>query len=170
MCPTCRQHYTGPDLLGLVRARDEQGSTPATKSNLATALKAIPWMGQFAEARRLYEAAVAGWTAQLGPAHVPSYRDSDDQGQPGDPADGHGGASGDAADVRGGGGGQTAQLGPAHADTLRTKGNLAALLMEMGEQVEARRLNEEVLAGQTVQLGPAHPDTLATKGNLAAPG
>ena len=37
----------------------------------------------------------------------------------------------------------------------------------MGEQAEARRLNEEVLAGQTALFGPAHSDTLATKGNLA---
>ena len=68
-CPTCRQHYTGPASLGLARARDEQGSTSATKNNLAIALKD---MGQFAEARRLYEAAVAGHTAELGPAHPDS--------------------------------------------------------------------------------------------------
>ena len=39
--------------------------------------------------------------------------------------------------------------------------------MKMGEQAEARRLYEEVMAGRTVQLGPAHLDTLRTKGSLA---
>ena len=61
---------------------------------------------------------------------------------------------------------QMAQLGPAHSNTLLTKGNLAVLLKQMGEQVEARRMFEEVLAGQTAQLGPAHSNTLRTKGNL----
>ena len=63
--------------------------------------------------------------------------------------------------------GQTAQLGPAHANTLLTKGNLASLLDKMGEWAEARRVYEEVAAGQTVQLGPAHTSTLITKMNLA---
>ena len=63
--------------------------------------------------------------------------------------------------------GFTVQLGPAHTETLRTKGNLATLLMEMGEWAQARRLFEEVVAGQTAQFGPAHIDTLRTKANLA---
>ena len=45
--------------------------------------------------------------------------------------------------------------------------NLAALLEEMGERAEARRLYEEVVAGETAQLGPAHTSTLRTKYNLA---
>jgi hypothetical protein len=48
--------------------------------------------------------------------------------------------------------GQVEQLGPNHASTLLTKGNLAVLLMEMGELVEARRVCDEVLAGWTEQL------------------
>ena len=63
--------------------------------------------------------------------------------------------------------GLATQLGLAHADTLHTKGSLAALLEKMGERTEARRMHEEVLAGQMAQLGPAHADTLVTKGNLA---
>ena len=63
--------------------------------------------------------------------------------------------------------GQTALLGPAHTDTLLTKGNLAGLLEEMGKRAEARRLLEEVVAGQTAQLGPAHTDTLNSKAGLA---
>ena len=66
MCPTCRQDYTGPAALGLAGARDEHGSTLETKNNLANALKG---MGQFAEAWRLLDEAVAGSTAELGPAH-----------------------------------------------------------------------------------------------------
>ena len=66
MCPTCRQDYTGTTVLGLARARDGQGSTLLTKYGLAIALKC---MGQFAEARWLYEEVVAGETAQLGSAH-----------------------------------------------------------------------------------------------------
>ena len=40
MCPTCRQDYTGPASLGLARARDRQGSTSDTKTNLAISLSA----------------------------------------------------------------------------------------------------------------------------------
>ena len=67
---------------------------------MANALKAKGQ--QFAEARRLYEAAVTE---------------------------------------------STAELGPAHSDTLTTKGNLALLLQTMGEWAEARRMCEEVVAG-----------------------
>ena len=62
--------------------------------------------------------------------------------------------------------GQTAQLGPAHWDTLTTKGNLATMLQKTGGRAEAWRLYEEVLVRQTAQLGPAHPVNLATKDNL----
>jgi hypothetical protein len=63
--------------------------------------------------------------------------------------------------------GQTAELGPTHLNTLRFKGNLANLLVKLGQRAEARRLYEEVVAGQTAQLGPANSSTLLTKGNLA---
>ena len=55
--------------------------------------------------------------------------------------------------------GQTAQLGPAHTDTLRTKGNLACLLAQTGDLAGARPLFEEVAVGLTAQLGPTHPHT-----------
>ena len=64
--------------------------------------------------------------------------------------------------------GQTAQLGPAHSDTLQTKGNLAILFKEIGELADERRLYEEVVAGRTAQLGPGHVDTLNSKAALAA--
>ena len=38
----------------------------------------------------------------------------------------------------------------------------------MGEQADARRLYEEVVAEQMAQLGPAHTGTLRAKLNLAA--
>ena len=64
--------------------------------------------------------------------------------------------------------GQMAQLGPAHPDTLRTNGNLATLLQQLGVLAEARRLNEQVVPGQSAQLGPGHVDTLNSKAALAA--
>eukprot|EP01051_Picozoa_sp_SAG22_P021807 SAG22_NODE_4966_length_1121_cov_0.943249_2_plen_173_part_01 len=66
-CPACLQNYTGRVARGLARARDEQGSTPSTKTNLAIALQA---MGKRAEARRLFEEVLVGQTAQLGPSHT----------------------------------------------------------------------------------------------------
>ena len=54
-------------------------------------------MGQFAEARRLYEAAVTGDTAELGRAGP--HRHSGDQGQPGEPATEDWGMGGGAAAV-----------------------------------------------------------------------
>ena len=63
--------------------------------------------------------------------------------------------------------GFTEQLGPAHADTLRTTCALATMLDEMGEYAEARPLFEAAVEGQTVQLGATHMETLMTKGNLA---
>ena len=64
--------------------------------------------------------------------------------------------------------GQMAQLGPAHPDTLRTNGNLATLLQQLGELAEARRLYEQVVPGQSAQLGPGHVDTLNSKAELAS--
>ena len=59
-------------------------------------------------------------------------------------------------------------LDGSHADTLKTKGNLAEMQQEMGEMDAARKLYEEVIEGQTAQLDGSHVDTLKTKGNLAS--
>ena len=141
-CPTCRQRYTGPASLGLARARDRQGSTSETKINLANALSEFSaTMREWAEARRLYEEVVAGFTAQLGPAHVDTLATKNNLAlllmQMGERAEARRMYEEVVA-------GLTAQLGPAHTTTLKSKGNLATLLDEMGEGAEARRLLEEV--------------------------
>ena len=160
MCPTCRQRYTGPASLGLARARDEQGSTTATKAGVANALTD---MGQFAEARRLYEEVLAGQTAQLGPAHTDTLVTKGNLATLLQKTGGWTEAQRLYEEVAAE---QTAQLGPANSHTLLTKGNLACVLQTMGERAEAQCLYEEVAAGQSAQLGPAHIDTLTTKGNL----
>jgi hypothetical protein len=50
---------------------------------------------------------------------------------------------------------------------LGNVGQLAMVLYNLGELVEARRLYEEVLPGMTEQLGPAHTTTLGCKMCLA---
>ena len=161
MCPTCLQEYTGPACLGLARARDEQGSTRETKIFLANGLSDV---GQFAEARRLYEQVAAAQSALFGPAHPETLGTKcnlaillDEMGEWAESRVLHEQVLASF----------TVQLGPAHTSTLKTKGNLANLLHDMGELAEARRLFEQVVMGWTAQLGPAHTLTLATKNNLA---
>ena len=154
MCPTCRQYYTGPVSLGLARARDKLGSTILTKNNLA---KALQDMGQFAEARRLYEAAVTGSMAELSTSSTLRTK-----GNLAKFDEGHGPVCRSAAAVRGGGGrkhGGARAAGPQqHSGVQEQPGGGAA---------EARRMFKMVVAGHTAQLGPAHFSTLLTKGNLA---
>ena len=66
--------------------------------------------------------------------------------------------------------GKTEHYGPAHVQTLRTKGNLAILLKNEGtpESVaEAKRLYYEVVTGFERDLGPEHPHTRMMQGNLS---
>ena len=122
MCPTCRQDYTAPASLGLARVRDELGSTLETKNNLANALSDV---GEWAEARRLYEEVLAEETAQLGPTHPDTLLTKGNLATLLD-------EMGELAEARRLYeevlAGQSAQLGPAHTSTLRTKNNLANLL------------------------------------------
>ena len=60
-----------------------------------------------------------------------------------------------------------AALGKDHESTLRTKGNLAVLLTDVGSQVEAQQLYREVIEGKTQTLGASHRSTILSKGNLA---
>ena len=59
-----------------------------------------------------------------------------------------------------------AQLGPAHADTLRSRSNLAGFMGEAGDP-SALEIMEEVIALQEVHCGEKHTDTLVTRGNHA---
>jgi serine/threonine protein kinase len=54
----------------------------------------------------------------------------------------------------------TNELGPDHADTLRSMGNLANNYSELGRNKEALQLREQTLATRSAKLGPEHPDTL----------
>jgi hypothetical protein len=59
-------------------------------------------------------------------------------------------------------------LGPEHADTLATTGNLAASLIGQGKIAEAEPMRRELLDVQRRALGPEHPHTLAAVRNLAS--
>ena len=58
-------------------------------------------------------------------------------------------------------------LGPEHAFTLTTMGNLASTYGQQGRTGEAAALAEEVLQKRRRILGDDHPDTLTAMGNLA---
>ncbi len=58
-------------------------------------------------------------------------------------------------------------LGPEHLSTALSLHNLASLLQDQGDLAEARPLNERALAIYEKALGPEHPDTAASLNNLA---
>ena len=58
-------------------------------------------------------------------------------------------------------------LGLNHEDTLRTKSNYGAALIQLNRYKEAERIFEEVMKAQEDELGPNHEDTLKTKCNYA---
>jgi serine/threonine protein kinase len=62
----------------------------------------------------------------------------------------------------------TAQLGPDHADTLRSMANLAFAYLEAGKSDRALPLFEETLALRKAKLGPDHNDTISSMQNLAS--
>ena len=62
---------------------------------------------------------------------------------------------------------QVRVLGADHPDTLATRHNLAGVIADAGDLVEARRRDEELLADRVRVLGADHPDTLTTRYNLA---
>jgi serine/threonine protein kinase/tetratricopeptide (TPR) repeat protein len=59
------------------------------------------------------------------------------------------------------------QLGPDHADTLRSVIAVANSYYYIGRQADALKLYEETLAVQKAKLGPDHTDTLTSMHNLA---
>jgi serine/threonine protein kinase/tetratricopeptide (TPR) repeat protein len=61
----------------------------------------------------------------------------------------------------------TKNLGPDHAETLRSMHNLARSYHALGRYVEAVELEEETLALRKATLGPDHPDTLMSMSTLA---
>ncbi len=58
------------------------------------------------------------------------------------------------------------QLGSDHPDTLRSMVNLADSFGNLGRDVDALKLREEVLERRRVNLGPDHPDTLRSMNDL----
>lgn len=59
-------------------------------------------------------------------------------------------------------------LGDRHPDTLTSMSDFATTLLQQDELVEARLLQEHVLASRRELLGEKHPDTLMSVNNLAA--
>lgn len=59
------------------------------------------------------------------------------------------------------------RLGDAHADTLETMDNLAALFLDTGQPGDAEALCRKVVDARTSTLGLAHTDTLLAMSNLA---
>jgi serine/threonine protein kinase len=66
-----------------------------------------------------------------------------------------------AGDVR------TRLLGAEHRDTLRSRNNLAVVLLEWGKLPEARRILDETLERRTRRFGPDDADTLQSVSGLA---
>jgi hypothetical protein len=60
------------------------------------------------------------------------------------------------------------QLGKDHADTLRTRSNIAAWTGRTGDAPAALRLSQELLPDRVRLLGKDHPHTLRTRSNIAA--
>ena len=60
-------------------------------------------------------------------------------------------------------------LGPEHPDTATSLNNLARLLQDQGDLAGARPLLERALAIYEKALGPEHPDTAISLNNLACP-
>ena len=58
-------------------------------------------------------------------------------------------------------------LGPEHPDTATSLNNLASLLQDQGDLAGARPLYERALAIREKVLGPEHPDTATSLNNLA---
>jgi hypothetical protein len=58
-------------------------------------------------------------------------------------------------------------LGPEHTDTLTARGNLAAMLGNLGELGKARAIQEQVVEDRSRVLGPEHPETLTARRSLA---
>ena len=59
------------------------------------------------------------------------------------------------------------QLGPHSPTTLIVRSNLAMVLHDLGDNVEARALIERTLADRVEVYGPSHPEIAATYANLA---
>jgi hypothetical protein len=56
-------------------------------------------------------------------------------------------------------------LGAEHPETLHTMESLALILLELGDYMECKVLQEKALAGRL--FGAEHPETLRIKGDLA---
>ena len=63
---------------------------------------------------------------------------------------------------------KTAALGAGHLETLNTKYNLGALLLDSGDRVLARPLLEEAAVGRAEALGEDHEHTQAARTALVA--
>jgi tetratricopeptide (TPR) repeat protein len=145
-------------------ARDLEPEHPATGpllNNLALLLKD---QGALAEARPLYERALAIHEKQLGPEHAQTATSLNnlaavlqDQGALAEARP----LLERALAIR------EKQLGPEHPRTANGLSTLAGLLYEKGDLAEARSLCERALAISEKQLGPEHHDTAMNLHNLA---
>jgi Tfp pilus assembly protein PilF len=122
-------------------------------------------VGQYAEARRYYERALAIREQVLGPEHPDTATSLNNLGALLQAQGSLGGARRyyeRALAIR------EQVLGPEHPDTAQSLNNLGVLLQEQGDLGGARRYYERALAIWEWVLGPEHPDTAQSLNNLGA--
>ncbi len=157
-------------LIDAVRqARDKIGDAfkdrPLVEASIRNTLgTTYLYLGDYSQAIRQYERALALRVAELGPDHPDTLTSRNNL------AVAYAGAGGidDAVRLHE----QTlkqreATLGPEHPDTLTSRHNLAAAYESAGRTVDAIPLFEQTLKQLEATLGPEHPDTLNTRSNLA---
>ena len=130
-------------------------------NNLAILFKDL---GEHAEARALYNRALAGKEKLLGVDHVQTLHLVNNQANLLESL----GEYAEARDLYDRAlAGYEKQLGVDHVTTLDTVNNLANLLESLGEYGEAREMYNRALAGYEKQLGVDHVRTLTSVNNLA---
>jgi CHAT domain-containing protein/tetratricopeptide (TPR) repeat protein len=139
----------------------EHPDTAGSLNSLATLLES---MGQYEEARRPYECALAICEKVLGPEHPDTATSLNNlagllcsMGQYEEARRHHERALAIYESV----------LGPEHPDTATSLNHLAGLLASTGQYEEARPLFERALAIGEKALGPEHPATARSLNNLA---
>jgi tetratricopeptide (TPR) repeat protein len=120
--------------------------------------------GEYAEARRLDEQALAIRTRELGPHHLEVARSLHNLGLGRLAVGDYAGARqmlAQALPIR------AAFLGPTHPEVGKHLGNLAAVQHRLGQHADALALGERSLEIRTAAFGPDHPEVAAALTNLA---
>jgi CHAT domain-containing protein/tetratricopeptide (TPR) repeat protein len=137
---------------------------PSTATSLDSLASLLFRIGEYTEARPLFERSLAISEAQLGPDHRDTAASLNNLAfllmSMGEYTEARPLYERSLAILE-------VQFGPDHPNTAISLSNLANLLREMGEYTEARPLYERSLGIFEAQLGPDHPSTATSLNNLA---